>query len=230
MYIVFQRVIMIILLTCMLILNGTEVYASSPHQYRYDENGHLIEMISDDVKIKYTNDVNGNLISQSVLKNFVIPPANLLTNANFSNGNTEIADKWKKSLWEATHSTYKTEIAHNQNIQKISTSNVLKDGFAGVSQAIPVTPGKSYIVNSSLAIDHLQNAKVQLYVDFFGSNGEWIGTDRIDHQDLTQGWFVTLSSSGIVPVNSKTARVYVLIRAVDDNAAGAITIRGASFS
>ncbi|UHA73719.1 hypothetical protein [Paenibacillus sp. 481] len=219
-----------ILSICVISVNSMQAYASSGSQYRYDQNGNITEVFNGDSKIKFTSDKNGNTINQTVLKNFVVPPVNLLQNANFAQVNQELVNKWEKAIWGTPTTNYHTYTYENRNVQKVSASNMSLHQYVGIKQRVPITAGKPYVANTSVGIEHLQNAKVQLYLDFLGPNDEFIGANVIDHQALTYGSFITLSTSGIVPAKAKSVVIYVLIRAVDDNAAGMIVVRGANLS
>ncbi|KPV61172.1 hypothetical protein QJ48_01475 [Paenibacillus sp. A3] len=151
---------------------------------------------------------------------------NLLSNGSFdkSNQNNEVADGWGKSIWSTNTSDFELiRLPSGARVQKVTGSGIANNGATGVSQLVVVEPGKPFQVSGSMNIEQLSNAKIQLYVDFSGPNG-FTGVSVTESNVITQGGYVTLSSNGTVPPNTRYALVYALIRGTSDGASGTMYV------
>ncbi|NOU79312.1 hypothetical protein GC101_10505 [Paenibacillus sp. LMG 31459] len=153
---------------------------------------------------------------------------NLIVNPGFevaSNGNT--AANWDPQgvgIFTITNSL----VSGGSRAQKISINNLPVNQFAGVSQAIAVRSGQPYMMNGRFYVESINNAKVQLYADFF-KEGAIVDSKVFDLPSQSTGQFVTLGGNGIVPDEATTVVIYALIRSTSDNGSGILMADNVSF-
>lgn len=151
---------------------------------------------------------------------------NLLSNGSFdkSSQNNGVAEGWGKSIWGTNTSEFELiRLPSGARVQKVTGAGIANNGATGVSQLVVVEPGKPFQVSGSINVEQLSNAKVQLYVDFSGPNG-FTGASVAESNVITQGGYVTLSSNGIVPPDTRYALVYALIRGTSDGGSGTMYV------
>ncbi|MCP3773347.1 hypothetical protein NLX71_08460 [Paenibacillus sp. MZ04-78.2] len=150
----------------------------------------------------------------------------LVTNGKFEvyTQNDGVADGWGKSIWGAANPNFELiRITSGSRVQKVAGTGIANHGIVGVSQVVKVEPGKAVNVSGSFNVEQLINAKVQLYVDYFNGT-EFVGATVTESSSLTNGGYVPLVTSGVVPRNATHARVYALLRSVADNASGTMYV------
>ncbi|MNC37197.1 hypothetical protein D3C75_857530 [compost metagenome] len=113
-----------------------------------------------------------------------------------------------------------TPISSGINAQKISGVGINNERVVGVYQLIKVNANESFILNGQLNIESLNNAKVQLYVEFYSDPNHIVSVYATDYNKLTNGSFKTLEITGTIPTTATFAKVNILLRAIADGASG----------
>lgn len=100
--------------------------------------------------------------------------------------------------------------------QKIKTTNapISKDTF--VYRDIPINPNKPFTLSSYVKVDYLSNMRFELCVDFYNSTNQFLGGFS-KYQTTTTSEYVNLSLSGVTPSNTNRARIYLLLRGVNND-------------
>ncbi|MCD1258753.1 Ig-like domain-containing protein [Paenibacillus athensensis] len=111
--------------------------------------------------------------------------------------------------------------------QKITASGLPNDGVAMIYQLAPVSSGQKYNLIGSINAVQLQDAKIQLYVDFFNANNEWVGGSVKELTATTNG-FVNVQDSWTTPAGAAFAKVHTILRATAEQASGTIYVDGLS--
>ncbi|WP_426448474.1 hypothetical protein ACP26L_28290 [Paenibacillus sp. S-38] len=198
------------------------VYATNSN-YFYDSNGRLETVKGELESIRYEYDPNGNLTRKK-------KDENLLLNGHFeqaAEASAAVADRWTKAaapgtLYELVQSS---EPSNGTKAQKVSVSGMTQSQYSGIMQDVSVVPGNSMNVSGRVKIEALQGAKVQLYVDFLTSTGQYTNSSIIAEYDkLTNGGYITIAGSGAVPTNAAIARVYAFLRSTGDSGGGTVYI------
>ncbi|MCM3748340.1 hypothetical protein M3223_13365 [Paenibacillus pasadenensis] len=174
-----------------------------------------------------SNNAQGEVFVDSVEfnQNQQALPESILYNPNFnkpypSNG---VAEGWDIWNWQASQSAFETPInSEGKRVQRIQGSGINANGYVSINQSVQLAPGKPYHIKSRLKVESLNNAKVQLYIDFIGVNGI-VNAHVLDHA-IVRDEYVTLSSSGVVPTDAIAAKVYIIIRSTGVNGAGSILV------
>ncbi|UHA73718.1 hypothetical protein [Paenibacillus sp. 481] len=99
---------------------------------------------------------------------------------SFSNGD-EIANGWKKENWGAARAHFQVQKFNDRIVQCIEGKGIGHNGIAAISQSVKMTPNQPYLLKGSLNVLSLNNAKVQLYMDFYDKNDRHLGVNIIDH-------------------------------------------------
>ncbi|MCY9528574.1 MULTISPECIES: hypothetical protein [Paenibacillus] len=203
----------------------TSAFASEITEFEYDANNKLVKTISNETQTKYEYDKNGNMIGKKIIKNAVTIPKNLVRNPYFKETmeNGEAKD-WRTETWGAASSSFSIVKFENTNLQKITGEGIVNNGIVAVSQIIDVAADKEFVTNTTLTIEQLNHAKVQLYIDFIGADGSYVGANVTEWDKLTNGGFITLTNHGRVPASAKKAIVYALLRATNDEGSGIINV------
>ncbi|WP_042203080.1 hypothetical protein [Paenibacillus camerounensis] len=157
--------------------------------------------------------------------------SNQFSNGNFeSQGSSTIGNGWLPSYGLDTHSfQIKTE-EYGNSVQYINASNIRANEYVGVSQILKVSPNESYTIGGRLKVESINNAKIQLYADFFSAQGAYLDANVVEHSNTTYGGYITISNTGKVPSNAVYTRVYALIRATQNNGSASIYIDDMNFS
>ncbi|UQZ32257.1 hypothetical protein C2I18_01065 [Paenibacillus sp. PK3_47] len=169
--------------------------------------------IADSVRFIYTNDTN------------------LIANADFETSTTPLS---KSDDWDYTTSynpvfdSITSPTMSGNRAQKITGSSLPNNQYVGILQKIKVEPGEHFQVNGAISINSLINAKAQLYIDFMTPTG-YSGASIIEHHTVTNGEYITLSSTGLIPNDTTYAVVYVLIRSTSNNGSGTVFVDSLDF-
>ncbi|MGE6230657.1 hypothetical protein [Paenibacillus chitinolyticus] len=156
---------------------------------------------------------------------------NLLKNFDFSqytNG-SGVADGWSRESWDArSHNFEMIQSQSGKNIQKISGNGISKNNFVAISQMVQVEPNKPFLIKSRFNAESLSNAKVQMYVDFYKDAHHIIAINTTDSS--IEGGFITHFNQGTIPKEATFAKIYLLIRGIQDNGAGIVNVDYIDFS
>jgi len=209
----------------------TSALASEITEFDYDANNKLVKTTSNETQTKYEYDKNGNMIGKKIIKNAVTIPKNLVRNPQF-NETMESGDTkdWKKENWGATSSSFSIQKFEGLNLQRITGEGIVNNGMVAISQIINVAADRDFVTNATLTVEQLNQAKVQLYIDFIGADGSYVGANVTEWDQLTNGGFITLTNHGRVPASAKKAIVYALLRATNDQGSGIIKVDSIRFA
>ncbi|WP_289356266.1 hypothetical protein [Paenibacillus sp. S-12] len=204
---------------------NTSAFSAGITEYEYNGNNNLVKTTSNDTQTKYEYDKNGNMIVRKINKNPVSIPKNLVRNSYFKETmETGEAKDWRTETWGAASSSFSIVKSGNNNLQKITGEGIINNGMVGVSQIIDVAADREFVTNATLTVEQLNHAKVQLYIDFIGADGSYVGANVTEWEHPTNGGFITLSNHGRVPASAKKAIVYALLRATNDQGSGIINV------
>ncbi|UHA71909.1 carbohydrate binding domain-containing protein [Paenibacillus sp. 481] len=139
---------------------------------------------------------------------------------------------WDKVIHLANHADFTTS---QRGVQKIVGAGIAKDGEVAINQRVKVSPNTAYNFNGIFVIDHLKNATAQLYVQFLDGQGNIIKSHFVKHPyaytkvDPKNPVFkvdtsITLGDHVVAPSSAQYAVVYAAIRALENDAAGTITV------
>ncbi|WEK53642.1 MAG: hypothetical protein P0Y55_13795 [Candidatus Cohnella colombiensis] len=113
---------------------------------------------------------------------------------------------------------------------KIEASQLANNGLVGVFQKVPVSLAKGrYSLEGNLYVTALQDAKAQVYVDFYNKDNVLVGTNYAELSTVTDQ-FVPLKAEGLLPENAVTAKVLVLVRGKTQGASGTIYVNNISLN
>ncbi|MBL0387829.1 hypothetical protein JJB07_14405 [Tumebacillus sp. ITR2] len=177
---------------------------------------------------------------------------NLLINPSFENGTAsdtpglQVGKNWtpyvptgaSPNLAVVTSPVYSGTYA-----QKISGSGIPNGSAIDIYQAVAAQGNTAYTVSGMYNIESLNNAFVQLYVDFYDADGHFIKSNSVKYgvtvpsymmvtdnnaepgymlmvNNLTTSGYVQLTNSFTTPENTATFRLYAVLRASADNASG----------
>lgn len=209
----------------------TSAFSAGLTDYEYDANNKLVKTTSNETHTKYEYDKNGNMIGKKIVKNAVSIPKNLVRNPYFKETmeNGEAKD-WRTETWGAASSSFSIVKFENKNLQKITGEGIVNNGIVAVSQIIDVAADREFVTNATLNVEQLNQAKVQLYIDFISADGSYVGANVTEWDQLTNGGFITLTNHGRVPASAKKAIVYALLRATNDQGSGIINVDSIRFA
>lgn len=165
------------------------------------------------------------------------PPAlssgNLLSNASFSKFKSDVAVYWIKQRSNAAivnevQAYQRTDVTDNW-AQRIAVGEMPNNGTFSISQRIPLTLGQEFRASGMIDVRALENAKIQLYVDFYENGDKWVRSAYQELGETTSG-FVPIKIEGIVPNRSVSAKVYVIVKAIGDSGNATIIVDDLSFS
>ncbi|WP_197081782.1 RHS repeat protein [Paenibacillus sp. E194] len=210
---------------------NTSAFSAVITEYEYNANNNLVKTTFNDTQTKYEYDKNGNMIGRKVIKNAVTIPKNLVRNPTF-NETMESGDAkdWKKESWGAANSSFSIQKFEGINLQRIIGEGIVENGMVGVSQIIDVAADREFVTNATLTVEQLNHAKVQLYIDFIGADGSYVGANVTEWDQPTNGGFITLTNHGRVPASAKIAVVYAILRATNDQGSGIFNIDSIRFA
>ncbi|GMX61890.1 hypothetical protein Elgi_16940 [Paenibacillus elgii] len=185
-----------------------------------------VSKLSMNLQTNYQYDANGNITNKSTLNANAVVENNLLSNGGFEefSDNEIVANKWMKQFYSQNvlnTAVVDAPVSSGKKAQRIAASNILAGYYNGITQEIQVEAGKPFSVSARFNVESLSNAKVQLYVDFLSSPGQYVGASISEITQPTHGVFSTLSGNGTVPDGAKFAYVHLLLRATDNNGSGA---------
>gem|GEM_PF-925064 len=113
--------------------------------------------------------------------------------------------------------------------QRVAGSGIEDGGVSMVRQSVPVAGGRLYTLSGQFAIESLQNAKVQLYVDFYDAADQYVGANAVEALEPGTGYQL-LQVSGTTPVDATRMQVYAILRGVGGNGSGAFTVDAMTFA
>ncbi|PUA38272.1 hypothetical protein C8Z91_16295 [Paenibacillus elgii] len=151
---------------------------------------------------------------------------NLLNNNEFD-GNNRVANNWEEQV--ALNATTDFEIittSQGSKVQKIFGTGLKNGSYMGIWQDTAVSPGQKLQISGKINVENLQNARVQLYVDYMTAEGKYTMAPATiaEYSNPTNGGYITITGEGSVPSNAAYARVYVIIRALGDNGTGKVYV------
>lgn len=210
---------------------NTSAFSAGITEYEYNGNNNLVKTTSNDTQTKYEYDKNGNMIGRKIIKNAVTIPKNVVRNPSFHETiESGDAKDWRKESWGAANSGFSIQKFEGINLQRIIGEGMANNGMVGVSQIIDVAADREFTTNATLTVEQLNHAKVQLYIDFIGADGSYVGANVTEWDQPTNGGFITLTNHGRVPASAKTAIVYAILRATNDQGSGIINIGSIRFA
>ncbi|MBL0388091.1 hypothetical protein JJB07_15845 [Tumebacillus sp. ITR2] len=184
------------------------------------------------------------------------PVLNLLLNPGFEDGmvtttnGTQVGKNW--TSYAATGSTpnftvVTSPVSTGTYAQKISGTNIPKSNALDIYQSVAAHANTSYSVSGMYYIESLNNAFVQLYVDFYDKDGRFIKSNSLPYygfaapatpsymmmadngtapgyllmaNNLTTKGYVLLKNSFTTPANTASLRMYAVLRSSADGASG----------
>ncbi|MBY0014688.1 hypothetical protein [Paenibacillus typhae] len=156
---------------------------------------------------------------------------NRFINGDFeSQGSSTLGNGWLPSYGMDTHDFQIKSEEYGNSVQYINASNIRANEYVGVSQLLKVTPNENYTIGGRFKVESINNAKIQLYADFFSAQGAYLDTNVVEYTNSTYGGYITISNTGKVPANAVYTRVYALIRAIQNNGSAIIYVDDMSFS
>ncbi|WP_169450951.1 hypothetical protein [Paenibacillus taiwanensis] len=135
------------------------------------------------------------------------------------------SDYWDKVVWSSDSYDFQLRQHKDKQIaQYISSKAIKANGIVGVVQKLAIVPLRNFKATSDLRISHLHHAKVQLYIDFFNVDNQFIGASIVEGDKVTGNTPIILTTAGKVPEQAAYAFVYILIRGITDGAEGEILV------
>ncbi|PWK14309.1 fibronectin type III domain-containing protein [Tumebacillus permanentifrigoris] len=178
--------------------------------------------------------------------------SNLLINPSFENGTAsdttglQVGKNWTSyvptgavpDLAVVTSPVYSGRYA-----QKVAGSGIPNGSAIDVYQSVAARANTAYTVSGMYNIESLNNAFVQLYIDFYDVDGHFIKSNSVKYgvtvpsymqltdndtepgymlmaNTLTTTGYVQLTRSIITPANTASFRLYAVLRASANNASG----------
>jgi len=134
-----------------------------------------------------------------------------------------VADRWSASnsssvaadLQVVTSSVYLGSKA-----QQLTGTNIGIGSRIAVRQTVTVEPNKPFTLSGYVYAKELNQAKVQLYVDFTDS-GQLVSNVFAEHTDVTPA-YIEIGQSGTVPATAVKANVYVILRGTGNSGSGTV--------
>jgi hypothetical protein len=156
-----------------------------------------------------------------------------LINSGFevNTGSIGIADGWNTIVTSGSNGGFalvNAPTATGKTAQKITASGLPSGGYALISQKINIQPNRQFQVSGVIYAESLNQAIVQLYVDFYDGSNAIIGATTVDLRTATEG-YVKLSKQITTAANAEYARVYVILRGVAPDASGVIYVDEVTF-
>ncbi|NGQ97126.1 S8 family serine peptidase, partial [Brevibacillus sp. SYP-B805] len=166
---------------------------------------------------------------QSVTIPVTVRGDNLLSNAGFEayTGNDGVADGWEKETEPGA--TDQLEVVSSptysgNQAQKVTGSQIPSGKAIMIYQEIEVEPNKPFLVSGQFNIEALENATVQLVVDYLDSQSQTVGSSVKEYAQTTSGQYVLIENQGMVPANAVRAKVSLVLRAIGDGGSGTFYI------
>jgi fibronectin type 3 domain-containing protein len=142
---------------------------------------------------------------------------NLLTNPSFeaNKSSTTIPDGWRENNTSGQAMSYEqvaSPAAHEANAQKISVSAIPSGKYAAIYQRVPVQQNQTIRFSSLVFAETLVNARVELYMDFYNAQNQYVSTKSVTMAAATAG-YVPLSMTETIPAGATSVVAYLMIRA-----------------
>ncbi|MCG7406161.1 hypothetical protein MH117_01945 [Paenibacillus sp. ACRRX] len=142
----------------------------------------------------------------------------------YHNGDLK-SDYWDKVVWSSDSYDFQLRQQKDKEIaQYISGKAIKANGIVGVVQKLAIVPLRNFKATSDLRISHLDHAKVQLYIDFFNVDNQFVGASIVEGDKVTGTTPITLTTAGKMPEQAAYAFVYILIRGITDGGEGEILV------
>ncbi|WP_028592990.1 GBS Bsp-like repeat-containing protein [Paenibacillus assamensis] len=153
----------------------TATSVSALTEYVYNADGQLDYQYNykSNTKVEYKRNDNGSLVNQIVKQNAVVPTNNRLVDGNFEQY-LKNSKGWTPHHWGATAIEIQPFRQGEDKGLTIQCSEMKVNYYCGVGQSISVQPKQPYVYYASLDIQKLAGAHVQLYVDFYNKQGQWV--------------------------------------------------------
>ncbi|PWK13450.1 fibronectin type III domain protein, partial [Tumebacillus permanentifrigoris] len=140
------------------------------------------------------------------------------------NGMYNVADTWRVGYSPNVQTDYQvvnSPVFSGSRAQKVSASGLPNWGFAHVTQTVTAQQDVAYTVTAKLNVAELTDAKVQLYVDYFDANYEFLGFDsgEMEQTTITNG-FVVLRNESTAPEHAAFLQVWALLRSTSEDGSG----------
>jgi hypothetical protein len=140
------------------------------------------------------------------------------------NGMYNVADSWRAGYSPKSISQYEvvnSPVSTGTRAQKVSASGLPLWGFAQVNQMVTAQPETVYTVSGKVKVEQLDNAKVQLYIDYFDADYKFLGSDpgETELTTVTNG-YVDLKNETTAPEQTAYLKVWALLRSTADNGSG----------
>jgi fibronectin type 3 domain-containing protein len=155
-------------------------------------------------------------------------PDNLLVNSDFkiNSQNGTVAEGWTRSLSLGAQGEFQVipgATVADTSVVKITGTNLPFGGVSMLSQTVPVREGQGYRFSGNLAIDQLNHAKVQLYIDYLDSNNQWLGLAVREFTESNNS-AAPFSFESTAPAGAVNATIYAILRGVDNRGYGALKV------
>ena len=134
--------------------------------------------------------------------------SNLLANSSFEYDEDRNGKADSCAYDSGSMSVIKNPVTQGKFAQRITASKLAKGRYAAVYQRVKVQAGKSYLYEGKLFVKQKTKLRVQLFLDFFDSQGKWVGENSKSLD--AAGGFAAYKLEGVVPKNAD--RVFALIR------------------
>ncbi len=150
--------------------------------------------------------------------------ANQLLNGGYESdaGANGAANKWVKWITPGVTDTVgvvNAPVASGGQAQRIAGSGIANGSVIMLYQDIPVDAGKMFEMSGKLNVQELVNSRIEFYIDFYDASGTRLNVYK---QDLTAptGGYIDARIRERVPAAAAKARVYVILRALGNEASG----------
>jgi fibronectin type 3 domain-containing protein len=163
---------------------------------------------------------------------FYVDDINLSNNDFLSNSDFEagslygLGDGWTGYASDGVNKkleVIEAPVSSGERAQKMEANGLYEGASLMIFQDIAVEENKRFEVGGYFNVLSLNKAKVQLYVDFYNSEGTLIGL-KVNERDVTSEGFEYLGIQDIIPIGARSARVYAILRGTGANGAGSIIV------
>jgi len=215
-------------------VSGYELYKGTELAATVTSTVYTVEGLQPGTSYHFTvkaKDNAGNMSAASEPLEVTTDGANVLVNGGFEEGTGAVANGWVPIVAvgaEGIFAVVNSPVASGSQAQQVSGAGIPTGGVAMVHQMIEVDGDKPFQVSGQFKVEALNNAVVQLHVDFSTAEDSYLGS-VVQTQDTLTEDYVKLSGSGQIPAGAKHARVYAILRATGENGAGSFVVDEMSF-
>jgi fibronectin type 3 domain-containing protein len=148
-----------------------------------------------------------------------------LSNSDFEAGSLYgLGDGWTAYASDGVNKKLEIiSVSSGERAQKMEADGLYDGASLMIFQDIAVEENKRFEVGGNFNIFNLDMAKVQLYVDFYNSEGTLIGL-KVNERDVKTEGYEYLGIQDIVPIGARSARVYAILRGTGANGAGSVIV------